>query len=243
MTPPEQPVRPDPAAGVFETIRAERGAALFLADHLARLRASVRALYDAEVGDELDACVADALGTAPDGAARRLRAVAKPSKHNAVVLDASLAPLGAAGERSVVRLRAWTVPGGLGAHKWADRRQIDEAAERLDATPLIVEADGEVLEAAWGNVWALEATRLLTPPADGRILPGVTRARVFGIAGELGLEAAEERLSLERLARADAILLTSSLRLAVPGRLTGEPGGQAAEVAAAIAAALREPAH
>ena len=238
MTSPAPPAAPDPASGVFETIRVQRGAALYLADHLARLRASVRALYAAELGDELEAYVADALGTAPDGAARRLRVVATPSPQD-VVLDARLAPLGAAAERSTVALRAWTVPGGLGPHKWADRRGIDAAAARLCATPLIVEADGEVLEAAWANVWALEAARLLTPPADGRILPGVTRARLLGIAGDVGLQAAEERLSLERLARADAILLTSSLRLAVPGRLAGEPGDWASEVAEVIAAALR----
>jgi para-aminobenzoate synthetase / 4-amino-4-deoxychorismate lyase len=240
MTPHEPPARPDPSSGVFETIRAEGGAAFFLADHLARLRASARALYEVELGAALDECVADALGTGGTGAARRLRVVAKPSTQTAVGLSASLAPLGAAAERGVVQLRAWTVPGGLGGHKWADRRRIDEAAERLDATPLIVEADGEVLEAAWGNVWALEGRHLLTPPADGRILPGVTRAHLLGLAGELGLRAAEERLSLERLERAEAILLTSSLRLAVPGRLASEPGGQAAELAAAIAVALRE---
>jgi para-aminobenzoate synthetase / 4-amino-4-deoxychorismate lyase len=132
------------------------------------------------------------------------------------------------------------VPGGLGAHKWTDRRGIDAAGERLDATPLIVEPGAEVLEAGWGNVWALEGTRLVTPPADGRILPGVTRARLLGLAGELGLEAAQERLSLERLARADVILLTSSLRLAVPGHLACEPDGKGADIAAAIAATLLE---
>jgi para-aminobenzoate synthetase/4-amino-4-deoxychorismate lyase len=238
MTSPEPPTRPDPASGVFETIRVERGRALYLADHLARLRASVRALYAVEVGDELEAAVADALGTAPDASARRLRVVARPSPQ-AVVVHTSLAPLGEAAQRSTVSLRAWTAPGGLGPHKWADRRGIDHAAARLGATPLIVEADGEVLEAAWANVWALEATRLLTPPADGRILAGVTRARLLGIAGDLGLRAAEGGLSLEHLARSDAILLTSSLRLAVPGRLAGEPGARAAEVAGAIAEALR----
>jgi para-aminobenzoate synthetase / 4-amino-4-deoxychorismate lyase len=240
VTAPEPPVRPDPATGVFETVRVERGAALFLADHLGRLRASVRALYGAELRDELDACVADALGTAPDDAARRLRIVARPSPEDPVDLAASLAPLGPAAERTAVPLRPWTVPGGVGAHKWTDRRAIDEAAARLDATPLIVEAGGEVLEAGWGNVWAVEETRLITPPADGRILPGVTRARLLGLAAGLGLEAAQERLSLERLARADAILLTSSLRLAVPGHLASAPGGKGADLAAAIAAALLE---
>ena len=240
MTAPELPARPDPAAGVFETVRVERGAALFLADHLSRLRASVRALYGAELHDELGACVANALGTAPGDAARRLRVLATPSSEAAVHLEASLAPLGPAAERAAVPLRTWTVPGGLGAHKWADRRAIDAAAGRLAATPLIVEPGAEVLEAGWGNVWALEGTRLLTPPTDGRILPGVTRARLLGLAGELGLEAAEERLSLERLARADAILLTSSLRLAIPGHLARAPDGKGADVAAAIAAALLE---
>jgi para-aminobenzoate synthetase / 4-amino-4-deoxychorismate lyase len=240
MTAPEPPARPDPAAGVFETVRVERGAALFLADHLGRLRASVHALYGAELRDELDACAADALGTAPDDAARRLRVVAAPSSEAAVRLEASLAPLGPVAERTAVSLRTWTVPGGLGAHKWIDRQGVDAAAQRLGATPLIVEPGAEVLEAGWGNVWALEGTRLVTPPADGRILPGVTRARLLGLAGELGLEAAEERLSLERLARADAILLTSSLRLAVPGRLAGEADGKGADVAAAIAATLLE---
>ena len=170
--------------------------------------------------------------------ARRLRVVATPSSAAAVGLEASLAPLGPAAERTAVSLRTWTVPGGLGAHKWTDRRGIDAAAERLDATPLIIEPGAEVLEAGWGNVWALEGTRLVTPPADGRILPGVTRERLLGLAGERGLEAAEERLSLERLARADAILLTSSLRLAVPGELAGEPDGKGAEVAEAIGTAL-----
>src|SRR3954469_21752372 len=106
MTPPEPPARPDPSSGVFETIRAEGGAALYLADHLARLRASVRALYEVELGAELDACVADALGTAAAGAALRLRVVAKPSTPNTVGLSASLAPLGAAAQRGFVHLRA-----------------------------------------------------------------------------------------------------------------------------------------
>jgi para-aminobenzoate synthetase/4-amino-4-deoxychorismate lyase len=239
MTAPGPPARPDPAAGVFETVRVERRAALFLADHLERLRGSVRTLYGAELRDELDACVAGALGKAPDDAARRLRVLATPPSGAGVRLDASLAPLGAAAESTAVPLRTWTVPGGLGAHTWNDRRAIDSAAGQLGATPLIVEPGGEILEAGWGNVWALEGTRLLTPPADGRILPGVTRARLLGLAGELGLEAVEVQLSLERLARADAILLTSSLRLAVPGHLACAPDGKGAEVAAAIAAALR----
>ena len=47
-----------------------------------------------------------------------------------------------------------------------------------------------MLEAAWGNVWLLEGDRLITPPADGRILPGVTRALLLELAPSLGLQRA-----------------------------------------------------
>jgi PQQ system protein len=228
--------RPDPAAGVFETVRVEHGQPLCLPAHLARLRASVRALYGAEVGDELEACVSGALRAARDDAAQRLRVVVAP----AAAPEASLGPLGAAASRDPVTLRPWTLAGGLGGHKWVDRRLVDEASERLRDTPMIVEPDGEVLEAAWGNLWALEGRRLTTPRADGRLLPGVTRARLLALAGDLGLEAVEAPLSLARLARVDAIVVTSALRMAVPGRL--EPGRASGrdELVARIAAALRE---
>jgi para-aminobenzoate synthetase / 4-amino-4-deoxychorismate lyase len=191
-------IPPDPARGVFETIRVERGRALYLEDHLARLRNSARELYGA--GFELR------LPELPDRPCR-LRVTALPSGE----VTAELAPLG---EPNLV-LAPWTVPGGLGAHKWADRRAIDEATQRLGATPLILDEDGSVLEAAWANVWVREGDRLVTPPADGRLLPGVTRARLLRTEPH----AAEEPLTLERLEAADVIVLTSSLRGDIEARL------------------------
>jgi para-aminobenzoate synthetase / 4-amino-4-deoxychorismate lyase len=222
----------------------ERGRPLALGRHLERLRASAGALYRARPGAELDACVAAALRAAGDDAPCRLRIVVVPGK----AVEAAVAPLGAAASPAAVPLRPWPLPGGLGAHKWLDRRLVDHAAARLGATPLIVEPDGEVLEAAWANVWALEGGRLVTPPADGRLLPGVTRGRLLDLAADLGLEAVEDRLSLDRLDRADAILLTSALRLAVPGRLVADaPGerdagasGERDELVARIATALHK---
>jgi para-aminobenzoate synthetase/4-amino-4-deoxychorismate lyase len=229
--------RPDPAAGVFETVRVERGAALCLPAHLTRLRASVRALFGVELGEELEASVAAALRRARDeDGARRLRIVVAPPAAPA----ATLAPLGPAASRAAVTLRPWTLAGGLGAHKWVDRRLVDAATAHLGATPLIVEPDGEVLEAAWGNVWALEGRRLTTPRADGRLLPGVTRVRLLGLAGDLGLEVVEEPLGLDRVARADAVFVTSALRMAVPARLEPRRGGERDDVVARIAATLRE---
>jgi para-aminobenzoate synthetase/4-amino-4-deoxychorismate lyase len=184
-------IRPDPSRGVFETIRVEGGRALFLDEHLARLRASVGELY----GVDLELRLPE-LPPEP----RRLRVLVLPSG----VATAELAPVG----QPNVRLVPWTVPRGLGAHKWADRRAIDEATERLGATPLVVDQDGSVLEASWANVWAREGTRLVTPPADGRLLPGTARARLL----HSDTQTAEEPITLERLQAADVIVLTSALR-------------------------------
>ena len=78
---------------------------------------------------------------------------------------------------------------------------------------LIVDADGHVLEGAWANLFIVEAGRHVTPPADGRLLPGITRAHVIELT-----RAAEEPIDLDRLAAADAVYLTSAIALVTPVR-------------------------
>jgi para-aminobenzoate synthetase/4-amino-4-deoxychorismate lyase len=56
---------------------------------------------------------------------------------------------------------------------------------------------------------------MVTPPADGRILPGVTRGRLLQTAAA----STEEPISLARLECAEAIFLTSSIRRRHPARL------------------------
>jgi para-aminobenzoate synthetase/4-amino-4-deoxychorismate lyase len=73
---------------------------------------------------------------------------------------------------------------------------------------LLVDTDDLVLEAAYANVWIVEGDALVTPPADGRILPGITRAQL--LAGHPAT-AREEPIDLPRVRDADAIFLTSSI--------------------------------
>jgi para-aminobenzoate synthetase/4-amino-4-deoxychorismate lyase len=93
------------------------------------------------------------------------------------------------------------LPGGLGAHKWVDRALV------AGREPLIVDLTGEVLETGSGNVFVVEGDRLVTPPADGRILPGVTRAQLMREH-----DVAEEPIDLQRLREADEVFVTSSIR-------------------------------
>ncbi len=90
--------------------------------------------------------------------------------------------------------------------------------------------DGLVTEGAASNVFVVDDHgHLLTPPADHRVLPGITRDVVLELAAQAGLPHAEAPIDRERLARAREIWLTSSTREIVPvGRLDDRPIGDGA---------------
>lgn len=192
-----------------------------LEPHLRRLAQSVAALYAMTLPRDLPRRVRDA--AVPLLGEHRLRVDVLPGGEPTV----SARPV-APGHRRPVTLEPFVVPGGLGPHKWRDRSVLDTAPRHRGATsgevaPLLLDNDGTVLEAAWGNVWLLEADRLVTPPADGRILPGVTRALLLARAGSLGLRAVEEPVTLHRVRAARVVFATSAIRLAVPATLAGGP--------------------
>jgi para-aminobenzoate synthetase/4-amino-4-deoxychorismate lyase len=198
--------RPDPGLGVFETVLVEHGRPVGVERHLARLTASVSELYGATLPPTL---LAGAQAAAAECAAlerARMRVLVDPVGSVRITVSAASTPL--TGPRSPVVLVPFALPGGLGAHKWRDRRLLDALrASTAGAVPLLVDTDGCVLEAAYANVWIVEGDEQITPPADGRILPGTTRAAL--LAAERG--AREEAFDLERLAAADAVLLSSSI--------------------------------
>jgi para-aminobenzoate synthetase / 4-amino-4-deoxychorismate lyase len=96
-----------------------------------------------------------------------------------------------------------------------------------------------VLEVSRANVFAVEDGVLLTPAADGRILPGVARARAIDAARDLGVELREEPFDLRRLLAAGEAFVTGSVRGVEPVRAVGAaalaaPGEQARAVAAEL---------
>ncbi len=204
--------RPDPALGVFSTMLVHSGAAVDLELHLARLAESVEALY----GEPLPAELAARVGAAAAGhrLARMRVLIDAPGSDATVQLD--LTPLSSEQRPAPVTLAPATLPGGLGAHKWRDRRLLDGLARRRGGVPLLVDLDCDVLEAAGANVWIVEGESLVTPPLDGRQLPGTVRARLLDLE-----EAREERIDLERLAAAEEIFLSSSISGIAPARLYG----------------------
>jgi len=223
---------------VFETLLVIAGRPIEPAAHLERLRASVRALFDREPP-------AEARESAREEAAgwplARLRLTVAP-RAGRLACEAAAEPV----DRELlfpdrangVALRSMVVRGGLGGHKWVDRSPLLAGAN--GAVPLLTEAGGEALEAGWANVFAAHGGALFTPPADGRILPGVTRAAAIAIARGLGVDVEERRLERRDLLAADEVFLTGSIRGLVPARsLDGVDLADRDEISRAVADGLR----
>ncbi|PTL54246.1 aminodeoxychorismate synthase component I [Paraconexibacter algicola] len=214
--------RPEPGRGVFETILVRDGTAVDLDEHLARLTASTLELYgDAVAFRPLVAAARAAIATAGLTAGEaRLRIDVVPGLTGRLASHAVCTPLPPAAPSPVV-LGPVVVPGGFGPHKWADRRLWDALAERDPGSlPLAVDLDGLVLEAARSSVLArLADGSWVTPPLDGRILPGIARARSIRQLQEIGEAIAERPLPLGELRDAAEILIVNALRGAEPAVL------------------------
>jgi para-aminobenzoate synthetase / 4-amino-4-deoxychorismate lyase len=234
---------PDPQLGVFETMLVHDGRPIELDAHFERLTASLEALFGTGIPSGARELVLERARGIDLG---RLRLTVAPSDGGDLRVEVATAEVQPSlvfpSQERAVALRSHVVEGGLGAHKWADRRLL-EAAERAapaGSVPLLIDRDETVLEVSRGNVFLALGGALLTPPTDGRILPGIARRRAIELAAEAGVEVREEAVALDRLAHADEVFLTGSVRGVEPvSSLNGTdfpPGGP---LSRRIAAALR----
>jgi para-aminobenzoate synthetase/4-amino-4-deoxychorismate lyase len=219
------PIAPDPARGLFETMLVADGRPVRPAAHLDRLATSARAVFDQDLPADLPDAVSVAARPLELG---RMRIDLRP-EDDGLIFEIAAEPIDPAiffpSKEDGADLRTVRQPDWAGAHKWADRDWLESVeAEFGEAVPLILVDRDEVLEAGRANIFAVIDGALVTPPADGRILPGTARASALELAADLGVPAAERRLHLEDLRRADDLFLTSSLRGIRPVRsLDGEP--------------------
>lgn len=200
--------QPDSSRGVFETLLVVDGEPVELDAHLSRLARSLDAVYSQELPSGTEEKLRRAAVGIPLG---RLRCTLAP------VEDGFRVDLLAGGVDSEtvfpergVHLRSHEITGGLGGHKWVDRKGINRPAPE-EAGALIVD-EGEVLEAGWANVFAVRGGTLFTPPLDGRLLPGTTRAAVLSLAADHGIASDEQPLHPDDLLDAEETFLTGSIR-------------------------------
>lgn len=236
--------RPDPRKGVFETFLVVEGRLIELDAHFGRLGASVAVLYGATLTDDVRETVEERARGIRLG---RLRVTLTPAGNegeltkDVVTAEVDPALVFPSPERAVTA-RSVVVEAGLGSHKWADRDLVAEAESDLDAgeVPLIVDRGSVVLEASRANVFAIRGETLVTPPADGRLLPGIARRRVMEAADASGLLPHETELTIDDLIAADEVLLAGSVRGVEPVRaIDGADLGQPSSAGARVAAELK----
>lgn len=215
--------RPDASQGIFETLLVRDGRVQALEAHLDRLAVSLSELFSTPLPDGVRSAILSRARSL--SGEHRLRVDAVPHAGGAgIAITTSALTVRA----SVALGTPVTISGGLGSHKWRDRGLLDGLAERAGPgrIVLVADGDGQVLEAAWANLWLLDGEHLRTPPSDGRLLPGVTRARLLSLAPALGLRAEEQPIAMSDIHDpASAVFLTSSLRVTplAPSGATSAP--------------------
>jgi D-alanine transaminase len=103
---------------------------------------------------------------------------------------------------------------------------LRQQAIDADAAEAILVRDGYATEGAASNIFIVVDGTLKTPPNSPALLPGVTRDLVIELAKTNGITCLEADITMEELAGADEIWLTSSTREISPViRLDGRQVG------------------
>lgn len=227
--------------GLFETIRAYNGKPFMLEAHLERLNGSLRSLglsFRIDV-DEIRKAIRRLLrenGLSSVDSRIRLSVTPGEGKPTGDLgscgeptivilaspippdLDAALAsgvkvviyphPRSISGEMARMKLTSYVE--NLLARRYAKERGAFEA--------ILLDRSGYVLEGSISNLFVLRGERLVTPPVDLGLLPGITRSLLIRIAPDLGMEVNEKPFRSEELLKGDGVLITNSVIGLVPVR-------------------------
>jgi branched-chain amino acid aminotransferase len=104
---------------------------------------------------------------------------------------------------------------------------LDEARSAGFDDAILLDEHGFVAEATTANVFVVRDGRLVTPPATGDRLSGITRDTVLTLAADLGVERVEAELDSTDLLQADEAFITGtgcgvSPVIEIAGRPVGE---------------------
>ena len=203
-------------AGLFETLAVRAGTAQLLGEHLRRLHSGAEELGFRNIPRpecwEGDVKSFEEAGLPPDYALRFFL-FPGPAAPQRVAVSAPLPPRGPAARLGVAdpRCQGPRDLAHLKATSYLKSRYALSLGVSLGWDEVLFLAGDEVLEGTRSSVFIVAEDRLSTPPLDGRILPGVTRSAVLGIAHSRGIPFVERGFTLQELMAADEIFLCSSL--------------------------------
>jgi branched-chain amino acid aminotransferase len=86
-----------------------------------------------------------------------------------------------------------------------------EAVNAGSDEAILLNCDGFVAECSASNLFIVEAGKIVTPPIEAGIIPGITRGVVIELAAQLGIKLAQEAVSVEMLLNAEEVFITNSV--------------------------------
>lgn len=103
---------------------------------------------------------------------------------------------------------------------------MQEANRRGGEEGLMCNYRGELSECAQANVFLVRGGAVLTPPSDAGLLEGITRAFIFEVGRDAGIEVRDEVLYPKDIETADEAFITSTTRELSPvTSIDGRPVG------------------
>lgn len=215
------------ADGVFDTSRVVCGRIILMRAHLARLAGDAAALGIAVLPEALEELAEEAVSGGAEGALR-LTVTRGPGARGLAGETAGAPTLMARFSQISMPYPMMPVRLGISAirrnptsptarHKtlsYTDNiMALREVVAAGAAEALMLSPEGKAACASAANVFAQFGNRLVTPPISDGAMPGIVRGWLLTAAEGAGFETAEESLTPERLAQADGIFLTNSLRI------------------------------
>ncbi|MBB2945821.1 4-amino-4-deoxychorismate lyase [Actinoplanes lutulentus] len=220
--------------GVFETLHVRPSGPWLLEEHLARLASSAALLDMPEPPlDEVRAELSRAALALPDisdlsGERDAINAMARVvyTRSGLVHVSVGEIPPAILRERrdgirvltaglgvsiretppwSITAAKSLSYASNFAARRWATRHSADDV--------VWLSTEGYALEAPTASlIWLSDGVIHTVPPAEARILPGITAAHLLSVVSSVGLDAKQQMITAAELADAEAIWLASSVR-------------------------------
>jgi branched-chain amino acid aminotransferase len=231
--------------GLFETMRAYRGFVFRLDKHLNRLTSSIKRLRIPTVTAGLKEAVTATLqanklsdariritvsigegGIAPDTRQCHKPTVLVIAEHYKPHPERAYSTGFKAIVSSLVRYSRSPLSIIKSANYLENMLAKQEAAAAGADEAIRLNEKGFLAEASMSNVFLIADGKLMTPPLESGILPGITREAVIELASRLGISTIERDIPMEELFRAQEAFLTNSLIEVMPlTEIDGKPVG------------------
>lgn len=223
-------------AGLFETIRIEKGQALFLSEHLDRLTGSARRLgWPVPATSGLPAALQTTIAAnqVTTGCGRLNFFRGSQGYHLMFTAQAGI-PYTPDDYREGYPAAIVTIPrnqysplAGLKTMNYLENLLALAAARAKGAREaLLLNLDGNLAEGSRSNLFLIQKDTLYTPDLASGPLPGLARGRVLSIAAAMGLPVKEKPLKpADLLAAAEAFLTNSLMEIMPLTYVDGRPIG------------------